>query len=342
MTGPRIASFPDRHPYVDAVRPDGVVPVRAAADEDDQWAPHPWWAPARLARHADEVDLLHVHFGYDHLTPGQLRDWVAQVRRCGLGLVVTVHDLRNPHHATAQRHDAHLATLLDAAHEVLTLTSGAARVITQRWGRSAYVVPHPSLLVPGPLPVLPAGEPLAGLHLKSLRRNLLDPDRLVAAASAGARNVGGRLVVDVHPDAVDRPELAGVRRLARRGDIRLRVHERYGDAALVRYLHALDASVLPHRFGTHSGWLELCRDIGTRVVAPDCGYFAEQWPAVYSYRNSEATGLDEGSLRAAVSAALTAPRLAPADPVRRRAELAEVRRTHAGIYRSALACSVGR
>ena len=41
---------------------------------------------------------------------------------------------------------------------------------------------------------------------------------------------------------------------------------------------ALDVSVLPYRFGTHSGWLEACFDLGTAVVAPSCGFYAEQRP----------------------------------------------------------------
>ena len=45
-------------------------------------------------------------------------------------------------------------------------------------------------------------------------------------------------------------------------------------------------SVLPYRFGTHSGWLEACRDLGTTVVAPDCGYYADQGP-VLTYRMDE-------------------------------------------------------
>jgi hypothetical protein len=56
--------------------------------------------------------------------------------------------------------------------------------------------------------------------------------------------------------------------------------------------------VLPYRFGTHSGWLEACYDLGTTVIAPSCGYFAEQRPCL-AYRHDEA-GLDAGSLRGAV------------------------------------------
>lgn len=45
---------------------------------------------------------------------------------------------------------------------------------------------------------------------------------------------------------------------SRRGEIALSVHDCFSDDELWSYLEALDLSVLPYRFGTHSGWLEAC------------------------------------------------------------------------------------
>ena len=69
----------------------------------------------------------------------------------------------------------------------------------------------------------------------------------------------------------------------------------------LQYLESLDLSVLPYRFGTHSGWLEACYDLGTAVLAPTCGYFAQQRPCL-TYRHDE-QGLDVASLQAAVRTA---------------------------------------
>ena len=76
--------------------------------------------------------------------------------------------------------------------------------------------------------------------------------------------------------------------------------------------------MLPYRFGTHSGWLEACYDLGTAVVAPSCGFYAEQQPCV-TYRHDE-DGLDADSLAAAVRrvlrAAAGAARATPATRLR--------------------------
>jgi len=79
------------------------------------------------------------------------------------------------------------------------------------------------------------------------------------------------------------------------------VHPYFSNDELWDYLESIDVSVLPYRFGTHSGWLEACHDLGTAVVAPDCGFYAQQQDChVYRHGND---GLDVPSLRRAVTGA---------------------------------------
>jgi beta-1,4-mannosyltransferase len=341
----RVLSIPAEHSYVERCRPDGVSGVRPEAHRrggTTSWSPSPALEPAWLAAHRGEFDVVHLHFGFDHLTPDDVRDWIEALRDLRVPLVFTVHDLRNPHHDSPERHDAHLDLLVPAAAAVITLTRSAADVIDRRWGRTATVIPHPHVAELGDRIELgePGGRllgedagarPVAGIHLKDLRRNVVEPSRLVAAAAWGAQAAGGRLRVDLHPGVIDRPELAGVRQLAAAGEIDLRPHPRFDDRALIDYLTGLDVSVLPYRFGTHSGWLEACRDVGTRVVAPSCGFYGDQWSETVIYRADEEAGLDESSLADAVREALLMP--APAISSQARlAEAAAVRDQHAHLY----------
>ena len=75
-------------------------------------------------------------------------------------------------------------------------------------------------------------------------------------------------------------ELDALDRLAATGDVTVEVRPPLSDAALAKHLGRLHVAVLPYRFGSHSGWLEACRDAGTTVVAPDCGFYAGQWADV--------------------------------------------------------------
>lgn len=338
----RLGTVPDDHPFLTAVLPAGVDHVRFADPGGAAWSPSPLLDPDRVAGLARDLDVVHVHFGFESVPAEGLAAWARAVRTAGAALVLTVHDLRNPHHERPAEHDAQLSALIPAADAVVTLTPGAAGEIARRWNRRATVLAHPPLA--GTRPHRPArgtaDGPLIGIHLKSLRRNVVDPAPIVAAAAAAATELGGRLRVDVHPDVAEAAELEAVRALAATGALDWVVHERFDDAGLERYLAGLDLSVLPYRFGTHSGWLELCRELGTSVIAPDCGYFAEQWPSVELYRNNEAAGLDANSLRTAIARA--ARRRATDRPRAERASdrarrLSCARAQHAELYRSVLA-----
>ena len=302
---------------------------------------------AWVDQHAAEFDLMHVHFGFDALSPDDLRDVVDALHRHDKPLVLTVHDLRNPHHETGELHDAQLGVLVGAADAVITLTPGAAATIRARWGRDATVLAHPQV-VPDEWLARPRRrreEFVVGLHAKSLRANM-DPLPLVdALIQALPRMPGARLRLDAHTDVMTagfpRHEPAFAARLttlAERGAIELQVHDYFTDDELWGYLQGLDVSVLPYQFGTHSGWLEAGHDLGTWVAAPDCGFYAEQRPClVYAADGPERTSSLVTAVRTAYGnwlAGGTAPRASLAT---RHTERRHLARAHEEVYAAALA-----
>jgi hypothetical protein len=108
----------------------------------------------------------------------------------------------------------------------------------------------------------------------------------------------------------------------------------FTDEELWAYLESLDVSVLPYRFGTHSGWLEACHDLGTTVLAPTCGYFREQRPCL-SYRHDE-SGFDVRSLAEAVLYAYEHRPHWQARPGDRLRERLEVAAEHRRLYERVL------
>ena len=295
----RVASLPHGHVYVEHLSDPGAVqPVHRLPDP----APAhpvpgaPWWplvmlSEAWIRRHAHEFDIYHLHFGFDQTSPAELRRIVDTLHELGKPFVYTVHDLRNPHQADPAAQDAALDVLIPAADELITLTDGAARMIERRWGRRATVIPHPHLL---PLDRWrdhsPVGSvPVVGLNLKSMRANMnpLPVARVLLECAARGQI---RLQLDVHTDVVTRgtphhdPVVSHLLETARRTPhVQVNVHEFYTDEQLWEYLRGLDLSVLAYRFGTHSGWLELCYDLGTHVLAPSVGFYHEQHPGVLRF-----------------------------------------------------------
>jgi hypothetical protein len=338
---------PDRPPLY-TVLPDPPVPGAPAGQ---------WWPPRALDAdwlrdHAP--DVLHVHFGFDSYAPEQLEQVVDVLRAAGSALVLTVHDLHNPHFTDRSRHLAQLDVLIPAADEVLTLTDQAAAEIRARWDRAATVVPHPHIVPldriptgPGPRRSLPGGpgakavdrEVVIGVHAKDLRANVDPFSALPGVAEALRRledgGVAARVRVDVREDPQDVEALERLRAECADHGFDLWEHDRLGDAELYADLRSLDVTVLPYAFGTHSGWLEMCRDLGVPVAVPDLGCFAGQAP---SPAIEVFTPHDADSLADAILALLKRrDGIRPADPAVRHDQRQAVAAEHERLYARALA-----
>jgi hypothetical protein len=288
---------------------------------------------AHLEAHAAEIDVLHLHTGDAGVAAVAGQCWAETIRRLGLPLVVTVHRLP-PSGGDARgvvdaQHDAHLEAVLATAEVVLTLTRGAADEIGDRFGRTAIVVAHPSVAAPDPERGAERG--LVGLRLGPPIAGVPDAGALVRATLSGAVSGGGRLRVLTRDESWAGP-VAG--ELADRGRLELVVHRPEDLPAQLQELHV---AVLAEPCGTHSRDLEICRDVGTRVVAPSCGWFADQWSEVVPYATDGAGRLDQLSLTGAVEVALTGPMARPADRGWRTEQRDAVRRVHAAVYRQVAA-----
>jgi hypothetical protein len=301
-------------------------------------------SPRWIRQHASEFDVFHVHFGFDALTVEDLSAVVDALDVHGKPLVYTVHDLRNPHHDDRAAHDAHLDVLVRRAAALITLTPGAAQAMERRWGRRPIVLPHPHVVESERVRARRARDTASfrvGIHAKSVRANM-DPGVVVAALVPLVDELPGlRIIVDVHCDVADphgarhdRTLMRLLRGAASDGHVELSVHDCYTDAELWDYLEGLDLSVLPYRFGTHSGWLEACHDLGTAVLAPSCGFYAEQRPCL-TYHHDE-SGLDPASLRAAVRQAYESRPVLQGDLAARQAERVGLAAAHRALYRAVL------
>lgn len=342
----RVASVPADHPYVRAMTDaDDVAvlpdPQPLGVTAPGQWWPPRWLEPDYLRSRVSEIDVLHVHFGFESTPTSLLSAVGATARANGVPLVLTVHDLHNPHFLDAGPHHRQLETLVSAATAVITLTSGAAEFIAAQWHREAVVLPHPHLL-----PLADVGaprarhrDPVVAVHAKHLRANV-DPWPLLDALTDG--DIGAKIRLDLDDTVFSSPRCHDVpERIAHQSarGVDVRVHPPFSDAGLRDYLHEIDVLVLPYRFGTHSGWVELCHDAGVRAVVPDCGFFHEQ-------HRSPAFGfdthrLDRPTLLEAVRTAIGDVRADDGreNPVRRQERAAESRRVQrelVGIYRRAI------
>jgi hypothetical protein len=288
----RVASVPGGHPYVRSIvgpEPHAVTILPDPPARDG--ATDRWWPPTMLtadwiAANADDVDVLHVHFGMESSTSAELEAMIAALRASGTPLVYTVHDLENPQLTDQAVHVEHLDLIVPAADALVTLTAGASAEIERRWGRRARVIGHPRVAADREPAVVESAAPAADaptvvVHLRDLRPNI-DGIGIVRALAAAADLLGRpvRVVVDVNENVRDEAQLAAIVEVVDASPaLTVHRHARYDDDALEASLGSAAVAVLPYRFGTHSGWAELCWDLGVTVATPPVGYVAEQHPA---------------------------------------------------------------
>lgn len=305
----------------------------------------PGWPTA----HAADFDLAHLHFGFDAADPADLRRWIDELRTHHKPLVVTVHDLMNPHFVDQREHQRRLDVLIPAADAVITLTPGAQAEINERWGRDSEVIAHPHIVPLDRLPVIRATSEtkgaatgfVIGVHAKSLRANL-DPVPVLAALATAVEQLPNTTVrVDVHPDVLARtdPAAAQFREFLHRKENDpawdFRMHGRFTDDELWAYLGDLDLCVLPYGFGTHSGWLEAGVDVGTAMLVPDTGFFADQHGHPSYHRTSDGS-VDQASFTRILTAIRDDPALAYRPRPDRREQRRRIAAAHHRIYRAAL------
>ena len=308
-----VVHHPPEHPYVRHVAPAGPTGVSSVWDLDQVVA--------------SGASVVHLHFGFEHLTVEALADWLRQLRRHHLALVVTVHDLENPHLVDQSGYEQLLARLVADADAVITLTAWAAAVIERVHGRAARVIPHPHVV---PLPELrrrPRHRRRQGVyvHAATCRPNL--DVELITTVAAAAEELGG---VGVH---VRHPLTASAQRavahLRQHDLVHLDVGPRLTDRELWDRIERAQVLLLPYRWGTHSGLLETATDLGTPCIAPAVGGHLDQGAVVIDRRDPVA------ALHRAVQ---LDPRCDLAARARQRVAIAEA---HQRVYSSVLDRTAG-
>lgn len=265
----RVLSIPGGHVYTRAIKPDNVT-FEPDPDIGGKWWPHPaleaqWWDGGAA------VDVCHIHFGFEHQNPRKIDRLIRAIRKSGVALVVTVHDIDNPHladPADQAGHHERIRLLVRGADAVITLTDHARTRIHELVGAPVdiTVIPHPLVVTREERAAVDTVPTRPAVFLKSLRSNVVgDPAFYEALAQAGT-------AIYIH----DVPATQDFRdTLAARG-VDVIAHAPLDDATLYQAIGSCTAVVLPYLRGTHSGWLEMCRDLGVGVAVPAIGCYADQ------------------------------------------------------------------
>jgi glycosyltransferase involved in cell wall biosynthesis len=220
--------------------------------------------------------LVHLHGGFDHVSPHGLWAWSERLAGAGIRLACTLHDLDHPRYVDQTEHHERLRALVHQADDLFTLTSSANVEIVRRWGRPATVVPHPRMVTDAQRRGLcgEANRPTlvwlgacrANTHIDAVLDLVL---RCEAPIEVVARLDGWDALTDGDRDRL-------VDAVGRSRTSELVITGRPTDDELLALFARRRAVVLPYAWGTHSTLVHLARELGVPVVVPDVGCHAEQ------------------------------------------------------------------
>jgi hypothetical protein len=299
----RVASVPAAHTYVRHLsHPDGADAIVRLPDPQPthgRLTASPMVDPEWILAHRRSFDVFHLHLGDLDKSPTELEDVALALRIADVPLVLTVHELHDRTRPDDQLRMAQLNVLTHTAAVIVTLTEGAAAVIASEWERSVAVLCHPHLIDVGALarPRAACDTFLIGVYGGDLGPNVDVATVVSVLADVVEELPGARLRVDIEDQSQGEASddvRAALRVLASRDGAEIFQHRPLSGETLSNYILGLDALVLPNRYGTHSGLLEACNDLGTIGIAPTCGFYTEQRPCL-SYQRDE-HGLNVHSL----------------------------------------------
>lgn len=220
----------------------------------------------------DFFDAVHLHT-VELATEEDLRRLTARCSRERKRLVATVHDLQPNIELDRGAYASKLKLIVGCADAVITLTQAAAEALASRG--DLLVIPHGRAISESAWPAAPVAQPggplvtFGALRPNRDLRTLLEAHHLLGDQRP-AMKILLRSVSQADEDR-DADLLAMLRRIAEideRVDVQVRP-EMITDTELVEWLRGASALVLPYRTITHSGQLELARDVGLPVLAPN-------------------------------------------------------------------------
>lgn len=239
--------------------------------------PSPLGAPLRVSdllglRSWDFFDVLHLHT-VELATNGDLTALTVRLQEAGKGFVFTLHDLVPNIEVDMPAFEEKTRLVVREAPRVVTLTHAAAQQASARFGVKPSVIPHGYAVSPDLMTqrgdrargllvfgALRPNRDLLGLvrawrHLPTVR-----PPLRVLLRSLGAS--------DQQRYASELAELTQIARLTPDLTVETTAGVLSPDELVDRCQEAA-VLVMPYRSITHSGQLELARDLGLTAVAPD-------------------------------------------------------------------------
>jgi glycosyltransferase involved in cell wall biosynthesis len=285
-----VAHLPARTPYARKLAGGGLTIVNSTSTPQAPAVPQDMsfrWL--REQPSFDFFDVLHVH-SVELAADQDIEAVLDRCERDGKRVVCTIHDVTPMFSSDEAAYAEQLRMLADRKISLITLTEGAATALRHALGpqHPVTVVPHGQVLpLDDPRWRTQRAHPDGDSPTRFAMYGGFRPNRYMFPVVANLLfgTLSRPASVSILTRAVSPVELDTNRdlgavinaALARPERVDLRLSPFPHDDEIADFLLSADALVLPYRWGTHSGQLELAFDLGIVPVVADVGYLREQW-----------------------------------------------------------------
>lgn len=287
----RVLMLPSMHPYVSKLSYGGKIEI--VNPNSDYFALPDFGVEFfKKTHHPNSYDVVHIHFSFDKVNLDNLRSVLEYFKQIKKPIVWTCHSkesqrIRNYYDGAYQR------LLYEYADKVLTLTNGCKNWIEVNWGkhlRPIDVVAHGLIALPEDV-----DKNICGITKDCKRFTILygefreNKERFNAVVDfLGTNEISDTELHLIYKDSTqfqqtnpkDWEAFLNVTNNQRCSKL---VKSWITNEELIKEFYSSHCIILPYLWGTHSGQIELAKDCGCYVVAPNVGFYKEQWDKTILY-----------------------------------------------------------
>ncbi|MGB9847915.1 MAG: glycosyltransferase [Minisyncoccia bacterium] len=295
---------------------------------------------------SEAYDIIHIHFSFNLLPLSQFKKLLDYFKSIKKPIVWTVHSLK-PQRIRNLEKGKYEKLLFRYADKLITLTVGAKNWIENNWGR-----PHL------PIEVIPAGYIADPDEVRRLRRTCRKDKNLFTyligdfrenkeyiqsiinfLQCSSLKKAKLQLIfkpINLYEDKqyckLKNQLLNFYQIVSNNRRIRIISKPEISNKEITRAFLKSHAIILPYKWGTHSGQIELAKDCGCHVVVSDVGFYQEQWDkiTIYKVSDNEIREIPKRFTQALIEVYQKAP-LKPIGSIRK-LELKNIINRHINIY----------
>lgn len=339
----RVLSLPARHPYMSKFNTG--KDIKFVNPDTDFFEGSQKLTEEYLDTHypPSSYDVVHIHFSYDLLSVQKFEKLLRYFKQHKRPIVWTCHNRKS----LIKRdlcNGKYERLLFEYSNKIISPTQGCATWLHQHFGE------HKSGIEIIPLGFLADPDLVASLASQVPKdRNLFT---ILLGDFRGSKEVVSPILNFLHCSALARARLKLIYKpfnLSVGSGINweliilhfLTQHPRIttfslpeiSNEVIVKAFLESHAIILPYKWGTHSGQIELAKDCGCHIIAPTVGFFYEQWDKICFWNISD--GKTEEYPRRYTQSLIAAYRHKSIKPIgkARKREFKHILHKHLKVYR---------